>query len=184
MDENDVKEVKGDLEAVEASPEETTMQEKGPELKKRYSRGENQKNKKRRNEISSERKRCGLRKSVIIQIEKMQLAKDLKVGEDNGLVTNYSCKRDSMGNKSDQRKFVCQTCGARFSFQRWLNRHMKTHKEADEVLEPTRRSGSSTRNNRRSLALVLRFEEPEEEMLDLEIVDIEICQHINHTSQC
>ena len=174
MDENDVKEVKGDLEAVEASPEETTMQEKGPELKKRYSRGENQKNKKRRNEISSERKRCGLRKSVIIQIEKMHLAKDLNVVEDKGLVTNYSCKRASIRNKSDQRKFACQTCGSSFSFQSWLNRHMKTHKETDEVLEPTRRSGSSTRNNRRSCALVLRVEEPEEEMLDLEILDIKI----------
>merc|ERR1719495_550874 len=183
MDENDIKEVKGDFEAVEASPEGTTMQEKRPELKKRYSRGENQKNKKRRNGISSERKRCGLRKSVIIQIERMQLASYLNGVENKGLVTNFSCKRDSMGNKSDQKKFACQTCGASFSFRSWLNRHMKIHKETDEVLEPTRRSGSSTRNNRRSCALVLRVEEPEEEMLDLEIVDTEICQHLNHTSQ-
>ena len=79
-----------------------------------------------------------------------------------------------MGNKSDQRKFACQTCGVRFSFLSWLTRHMKTHKKADEVLEPARRSGSSTRNNRRSCALVLRVEEPEEEMLDLEILDIKI----------
>ena len=184
MDENDITEVKGDLEAVEAFSKETTTQDQRPELRKHHSSGENQKNKKRRNETSSERKRCGLRKSVIIQIEKMHLAKDLNVVEDKGLVTNYSCKRASIRNKSDQRKFACQTCGSSFSFQSWLNRHMKTHKEADEVLEPTRRSGSSTRNNRRSLALVLRFEEPEEEMLDLEIVDIEICQHLNHTSQC
>ena len=80
-----------------------------------------------------------------------------------------------MGNKSDQRKFACQMCGASYSHQSSLSRHKKTHKETDEVLEPTRRSGSSTRNNRRSCALVLRVEEPEEEILDLEIVDIEIC---------
>ena len=76
-----------------------------------------------------------------------------------------------MGNKSEQRKFACQTCGASYSFQSSLSRHKKTHKETDEVLEPTR-SGSSTRNNRRSCALVLRVEEPEEEILDLEIVEI------------
>ena len=175
MDENDFTEVKGDLGEVEASPKETAMQDERPELRKHHSRGENQKNKKRRNEISSERTMCGLRKSVIIQIKKMHLDSYLKVGEDKGLVTNYSCKRDSMGNKSDQRKFACQTCGASYSFQSSLSRHKKTHKETDEVLEPARRSGSSTRNNRRSCALVLRVEEPEEEILDLEIVDIEIC---------
>ena len=36
-------------------------------------------------------------------------------------------------------------------------------------------SPNLTRNNQKSLALVLRVEEPEEEILDLEIVDIEIC---------
>ena len=173
MEANDFTKVKGDLGEVGAIPKETTMQDERPELRKHHSRGENQKNKKRRNEISSERKRCGIRKSVIIQIKKMHLASYLKVGKDKGLDTNYSCKRNSMGNKSDHRKLTCQTCGARFSFQSWLTRHMKTHKETDEALEPTRRSGSSTR--RRSCALVLRVEEPEEEILDLEIVDIEIC---------
>ena len=175
MEANNFTEVKGDLGEVGAITKDTTIRDERPELRKHHSRGENQKNKKRRNEISSERKRCGLRKSVIIQIKKMHLASYLKVGEDKGLVTNYSCKRDSMGNKSDKRKLTCQTCGARFSFQSWLNCHMKRHKGTDEVLEPTRRSGSSTRNNRRSCALVLRVEEPEEEILDLEIVDIEIC---------
>ena len=175
MDENDFTEVKGDLGEVGASLKETAMQDERPELRKHHSRGENQKNKKRRNEISSERTMCGLRKSVIIQIKKMHLASYLKVVKNKGLVTNYSCKRDSMGNKSDQRKFACQTCGASYSFQSSLSRHKKTHKETDEVLEPARRSGSSTRNNRRSCALVLRVEEPQEEILDLKIVDIEIC---------
>ena len=143
MEANDFTEVKGDLGEVGASPEETAMQDKRPELRKHHSRGENQKNKKRRSEISSERKRCGLRKSVIIQIEKMQLASHLKVVEDESRVTNYSCKREPMGNKSEQRKFACQTCGASYSFQSSLSRHKKTHKGTDEVWGPVKRRSRS-----------------------------------------